>query len=122
MAKKYNRDMPLPSSDNMFGGPGDPKKMRAKADSFMAQSNIKKNRAELLANKAKNTENRWPETRYTPEGREYAVSGKIPLTEKSNVKRASAQMDSMRAEGLYQFANKTEANQKRLKEMYKKKK
>jgi hypothetical protein len=115
MAKKYNRDIPLPSSNDMFGGPGDPKKMRAKADSLKAQSNVKKNRAELLANKAKKTTNVWPETRYTPEGREYMVAGKIPLTEKSNVKRASAQMDSMRAEGLYQFANKTEANQKRLK-------
>ena len=100
----------------MQKGPGDPKKMRAKADSFMAQSRIKKNRADLLMEKAKNTKNFWPETyRTAAEGREYMKSGSIPLTKKANVMKASAQNDSMRAEGIYQFANKTESNQKRLK-------
>jgi hypothetical protein len=29
MAKKNTRDIPLPSSDGMFGGPGDPKKKKS---------------------------------------------------------------------------------------------
>ena len=40
MAKKYNRDMPLPSSDGMFGGPGDPKK---KYTGLQEKVNIAKN-------------------------------------------------------------------------------
>lgn len=31
MAKKNTRDIPLPSSDGMFGGPGDPKKGKKKS-------------------------------------------------------------------------------------------
>jgi len=119
--KKLTRDIPLPSSEGLFGGPGDPKKMRAKADSFMSQSRIKKNRADLLMEQAKKTTNPWPETFYEFKGQEYMKPGRIPLTRKANVTRASAQMDSMRAEGLYQFANKTEANQKRLKSLRTKK-
>jgi hypothetical protein len=41
MAKnKFTRDVPLPSSDGLFGGPGDPKK--TKSDSLMRESNEKK--------------------------------------------------------------------------------
>lgn len=46
MAKKNNRDYPLPSSDGMFGGPGDPKKKYTASDSaqFMqTEVRLKKN-------------------------------------------------------------------------------
>lgn len=100
--KKMTRDIPLPSSDGMFGGPGDPKKIKAKADSLMTQSRIKKNRAELLADKAKNTENRFPIT--VNSQTEYMIPGSINLQRKSRVMKASAELDSMKAEGLYKFA------------------
>jgi hypothetical protein len=34
MAKKNTRDVPLPSSDGMFGGPGDPPKGNAKKPTY----------------------------------------------------------------------------------------
>lgn len=106
--KKMTRDIPLPSSDGMFNGPGDPKKIKAQADSLMTESRIKKNRAALLADKAKNTEDRFPSYAFK-EGengsiREYMTPGKNMLQEKSNVMKARAELDSMRAEGLYKFA------------------
>ena len=86
----------------MQDGPGDPKKIKAKADSLMTESRIKKNRAALLEDKAKNTESRFPSIVYSQ--REYMTPGSINLQQKSRVMKASAERDSMRAEGLYKFA------------------
>ena len=120
MAKeKMTRDIPLPSSNDLFGGPGDPKKIKARADSLMSQSRYKKNNAELLEDKAENTEDIFP-TRYKVEGREYMTPGKFNLKKKARVIKASAALDSMRAEGLYNIAKKNEATAKRLKDYRKK--
>ena len=104
--KKMTRDIPLPSSDGMFGGPKDPKKMKAQADSLMSQSRYKKNNAALLEDEAKNTEDRFPTRRYTVEGREYMTPGRFNLEKKAQVIKASAKLDSMKAEGLYNIAKK----------------
>ena len=34
MTKKYNRDYPLPSSNDIFGGPGDPRKTTADSSDY----------------------------------------------------------------------------------------
>ena len=119
MAKKMTRDVPLPSSDGMFGGSGDPKKIKARADSLMSQSRYKKNNAALLEDKAKNTKDRFP-TRYAFEGREYLTPGRFNLEKKAQVIKASAKLDSMRAEGLYNLARKNEAAARNLKDYRKK--
>ena len=109
----------------MQDGPGDPKKIKAKADSLMSQSRYKKNNAALLEEKAKNTKDRFPSYAFK-EGengsiREYMTPGRLMFEQKSRVMKASAERDSMKAEGLYKFSKQNESTAKRLKEYRKKK-
>jgi len=41
MAKKYNRDYPLPSSNDMMGGPGKPKYTAKDSTNYMKMHNMR---------------------------------------------------------------------------------
>lgn len=104
----------------MQGGPGDPKKIKTQADSLMSQSRYKKNNAALLEDKAKNTKDRFPS--YAFKEREYMTPGRIHLEQKAKGIKASAKLDSMKAEGLYNLSKKNEAAARNLKDYRKKNK